>query len=84
MKIIFYKNIIDLDEIYNFLVLSFLFEVIKMPKKINCIFRPEGILDFSQPRCDTVRAKSDGSGVEGKSVHSSGTCENSTFLMARR
>ena len=55
-----------------------------MPKKINCIFRPEGILDFSQPRCDTVRAKSDGSGVEGKSVHSSGTCENSTFLMARR
>ena len=55
-----------------------------MPKNNNCIFRPEGILDFSQPRFDTVRAKSDGSGVEGKRVHNSGTCENSTFLMACR
>ena len=55
-----------------------------MPKKINCILRPEGILDFSQPQLDTVRAKSDESSVEGKRVHSSGTCENSTFLMACR
>ena len=55
-----------------------------MPKKINCIFKPEGILDFSQPRFDTVRAKSDESGMEGKRVHMSGTYENSTFLMACR
>ena len=53
-----------------------------MPKKINCIFRPEGILDFSQPRFDTVRAKSDRSDVEGKRVQSSGTCKNSIFLIA--
>ena len=30
----FYMKIIDLDEIYNFLVLSFLFEVVKMLKKL--------------------------------------------------
>ena len=39
-------KIIDLDEIYNFLVLSFSFEVVKMLKKINDIFRLEGIFDF--------------------------------------
>ena len=55
-----------------------------MLKKINCILRPEGILDFSQPRFDTVRAKSDGSGVEGKRVHNTGTYENLTFLTAYR
>jgi hypothetical protein len=37
-----------------------------MLKKINCIFTPEGIFDFSHPQFDTVGAKSDGSGVEGK------------------
>ena len=52
-----------------------------MPKKINYIFRPEGILDFSQPRFDTVRAKSDGSNVESKIVHSGCIYENSTFLI---
>ena len=80
----FYTNIVDIVEIYNFLVLSFSFEVIKMAKKNNCIFRPEGILDFSQPRFDTVRAKSDRGGMESKRVHSSGICENSIFLMAYR
>ena len=30
----FYMKIIDLDEIYNFLVLSFSFEVVKMLKKL--------------------------------------------------
>jgi hypothetical protein len=79
----FYINIVDHDEIYNFLVLSFFsFEIIKMLKKINCLFRHEGIFDFSYPQFDIVRAKSDGSSVEGKRVHSSGTCENSPFLMA--
>jgi hypothetical protein len=53
-----------------------------MLKKINCIFTPEGIFDLSHPQFDTVGAKSDGSGVEGKKVQSSGTWENSTFLMA--
>ena len=44
----FYIKIIDLDEIYNFLVLSFFsFEVVKMLKKINDIFRLKGIFDFS-------------------------------------
>ena len=43
----FYIKIIDLDEIYNFLVLSFSFEVVKMLKKINDIFRFKGIFDFS-------------------------------------
>ena len=44
----FYIKIIDLDEIYNFLILSFfLFEVVKMLKKINNIFRLKGIFVFS-------------------------------------
>jgi hypothetical protein len=37
-----------------------------MLKKINCIFTPEGIFDLSHPQFDTVGAKSDESGVEGK------------------
>jgi hypothetical protein len=37
-----------------------------MLKKINYIFTPEVIFDFSRPQFDTVRAKSDGSGMEGK------------------
>jgi len=52
-----------------------------MIKKLS-LFRPEDIFDFSHLQFDTVRAKSDESGVEGKRVQSSGTCENSTFLMA--
>ena len=40
-------KIIDLDEIYNFVVLSFSFEVVKMLKTINDIFRLKGIFDFS-------------------------------------
>ena len=43
----FYIKIIDLDEIYNFLVLSFSFEVVKMLKKINNIFTLKGIFIFS-------------------------------------
>ena len=52
-----------------------------MLKKINCIFRPEGIFDFSHPWFDTIRAKSDRSDMEDKKVPSSDTCENSTFLI---
>jgi hypothetical protein len=37
-----------------------------MLKKINWIFRHEGIFDFSYMQFNTVRVKSDGSGVEGK------------------
>ena len=59
-------KIIDLDEIYNFLVLSFFsFEVIKMLKKINDIFRLKSIFDFSHLQFDGVRAQTDGSGMEG-------------------
>jgi len=47
----FYMKIVDLDEIYSFLILSFLFEVVKILKKIS-----KGIFDFSHPRFDTVRA----------------------------
>ena len=47
-------KIIDLDEIYNFLVLSFLFEVIKMLKKINDIFRLKDIVVFSHIQFDGV------------------------------
>ena len=57
-------KIIDLDEIYNFRVLSFF--IVKMLKKINDIFRFKGIFDFSHLQFDTVRAQSDGSGTEGK------------------
>jgi hypothetical protein len=50
-------KIVYLNEIYNFLVLSFFsFEVIKMLKKMNSIFTPKGIFDFLHPRFDTVRA----------------------------
>ena len=58
-------KIIDLDEIYNFLVLSFSFEVVKMLKKINDIFRLKGIFDFSHLQFDGVRAQTDGSGIKG-------------------
>ena len=54
-KNIFYIKIIHLDEIYNFLVLSFSFEVVKMLKKINNIFQLKGIFDFSYLQFDTVR-----------------------------
>ena len=39
--------------------------MVKMLKKINYIFRSEGIFDFSHQQFDTVRAKSNGSGAEG-------------------
>ena len=61
----FYMKIIDLDEIYNFLVLSFSFEVVKMLKKINNIFRLKGIFVFSHLQFDGVRAQTGGSGMEG-------------------
>ena len=62
----FYIKIIDLGEIYNFLVLSFSFEVVKMLKKINDIFRLKGIFVFSHLQFDGVRAQTDGSGMEGQ------------------
>ena len=37
-----------------------------MLKKINDIFRLKDIFDFSHLQFDTVRAQSDGSGIEGK------------------
>ena len=59
-------KIIDLDEIYNFLVLSFFsFEVVKMLKKINDIFRHKSIFDFSHLQFDSVRPQTDGSGIDG-------------------
>jgi hypothetical protein len=58
-------KIIDLDEICNFLVLIF-FHL----KSLRCWNK--GIFDFSHLQFDTVRAQSDGSGMEGKKVWSSG------------
>jgi hypothetical protein len=55
-----------------------------MLKKINWIFRHEGIFDFSYLQFNTVRVKSDGSGVESKRVQNNCTCESSNFLMACR
>ena len=52
-----------------------------MLKKINYIFRLEGIFDSLNLQFDTFRATSDGGGIESKRVQISGTCENSTFLM---
>ena len=59
-------KIIDLDEIYNFLVWVFSFEVVKMLKKINDIFRLKGIFDFLHLQFDGVRAQTNGSGMDGK------------------
>ena len=60
-------KIIDLDEIYNFLVLSFFhLKSLRFSKKINDIFRLKGIFDFSYLQFDGVRAQTDGSGMEGK------------------
>ena len=56
-------KIIDLDEIYNFLILSF-FIWNRMLKKINDIFRLKGIFVFSYLQFDDVRAQTDGSGME--------------------
>jgi hypothetical protein len=39
-----------------------------MLKKINGIFRPKGVFDFSHLQFDVVRTKSDVSDVEGKKV----------------
>ena len=58
-------KIIDLDKIYNFLVLSFFsFEVVKMLKKINNIFELKGIFVFSHFQFDGVNVQTDGSGME--------------------
>jgi hypothetical protein len=37
-----------------------------MLKKINNIFKPKGIFDFSYLQFDTVRAQSNGSVMKGK------------------
>ena len=58
------QKVIDLDEIYNFLVLSFFIEVVKMLKKINNIFELKGIFIFSHLQFDGVRVQTDGSGME--------------------
>jgi len=42
----FYTKLIDIVEINNFVVLSFLFEIIKMPKKINYILALKVFLTF--------------------------------------
>ena len=58
-------KIIDLDEIYNFLVLSFFhLKSLRCPK-INDIFTLKGIFVFSHLQFDGVRAQTDGSGMEG-------------------
>ena len=39
-----------------------------MLKKIDDIFRLKAIFDFSHLQFDTVRAQSDGSGIEGEKI----------------
>ena len=53
-------KIIDLDEIYNFLILSFFY----FQKKINNIFELKSIFVFSPLQFNGVRAKTDGSGID--------------------
>ena len=55
-----------------------------MLKKINDIFRLKGIFDFSHLQFDTIRAQSDGSGMEGKKSWSSGAEVRWTFPVAHR
>ena len=60
-------KIIDLDEIYNFLVLSFFYlKSLRCLKTINDIFKLKGILDFSHLQFNGVRAKANCSGMKGK------------------
>ena len=56
----FYMKIIDLDEIYNFLILSFFY----FQKKINNIFEFKGIFVFSHLQFNGVIAWTDRSGME--------------------
>ena len=61
----FYMKIIDLDEIYNFLVLSFFYlKSLRNSKKINDIFTPKSIFVFSHLQFNDVRVQTDGSGME--------------------
>jgi hypothetical protein len=55
-----------------------------MLKKINNIFRLKGIFDFLHLHFDTVRAQSDGSGMESKKVWSSDAEVHETFSVARK
>ena len=58
-------KIIDLDEIYNFLVLSFFhLKSLRCSKKINNIFELKGIFVFSHLQFNGVRAQTDGSGMD--------------------
>ena len=57
-------KIIDLDEIYNFLVEFFHLKSLRCSKKINNIFELKGIFVFSHLQFDGVRALTDGSGME--------------------
>jgi hypothetical protein len=52
-------NIVDLDETYDFLVLNFFHLRSLRCSKNNWIFKHEGIFDFSYPRFNTVRVKSE-------------------------
>ena len=55
----FYIKNLDLDEIYNFLILSFFY----FQKKINNIFEFKGIFVFSHLQFNGVRVRTDGSGI---------------------
>jgi len=57
-------KIIDLDEIYNFLVLSFFIWSRQDAQKINNIFELKGIFVFSHLQFDDVRDWTDGNGME--------------------
>ena len=59
-------KIIDLGEIYNFLVLSFFYlKSLRNSKKINDIFTPKSIFVFSHLQFNGVRVQTDGSGMKG-------------------
>ena len=65
MKIILYENYRSRRDLQLSSFEFFLFEVVKMLKKINDIFRLKGIFDFSHLQFDGVKAQTDGSGMEG-------------------
>jgi len=52
-----------------------------MLKKINCVFRPDGIFNFLHLQFDNIKTKSDGSGIKDKRVQSSGNFFSDLYVI---
>ena len=68
MKIILYENYRSRRDLQLSSFEFFLFEIVMMLKKINGIFRPKGVFDFSHLQFDTIRVKFDRSDMGGKKI----------------